>query len=127
MIGHEAVRPKMGSDPVFRALFFALVTVIAVQLCGCSSTEGDEAAALRMWNDRLSSELRPGASKQDVEQFFMRYGLDHGFRELDRTHWATDENVAVDSLVSTRIQLECKLDPSDVLVACTATPQYTGP
>ena len=103
------------------------VAVMSLSLVGCLASYGDADATLLEWNDRLSSELRPGASKADVEAFFIRHGLEHHFVAADRSYVAIDRDVEVNGLVSTSIEVACRLHSSDELAACTAAQVATGP
>jgi hypothetical protein len=100
---------------------------ISLALLACSRYSGNLQEREAYWRSLIAAELQPNASRSDVEAFFQRHGLEHGYTEQLHSISAIERNVAGDSLVSFGVIFSCQLNSANTLTGCTVSHMGTGP
>ena len=108
-----------------RGLFSILM--VAWLVAGCSTRYGNLAEREAYWQSLSATALRPGASRAQVEAFFAKHGLEHGYDERSRVLRGIERDVAGDVFVSFSITFSCQFNSAGVLVACPISRIGTGP
>jgi hypothetical protein len=106
---------------------FFTVLVILCALAACSRHYGNLVERETYWRSLIAAELRPDAARSDVEAFFQRHGLEHGYDKPLNAISAIERNVSGDDIVSFAVTFSCQLNPAGTLSGCTVSHVGQGP
>ena len=122
--------PRLGRSSAPRALLTVVATLLFAACAPCP--EADSAALARQWQSTLDTQLRPGMPADQVVAFLASRHVPSMHQPEASRVWSMFKQPGPDTrwqcrVVSTALEIDCRLDAHGALRACTVTAVHTGP